>query len=102
MLKKFQLSYFDHKELIKCCKQNSIKFLSSPFDQKSIDLLLTLKLKTLKIPSGEITNLPYLKVISKYNKPILLSTGMANLGEIEAALNVLLKSGIRKDKITTS
>ncbi len=100
MLKKFQLSYFDHKELIKCCKQNSIKFLSSPFDQKSIDLLLTLKLKTLKIPSGEITNLPYLEYIGKFSKFIILSTGMSNLNEVKRAVKILNKSGTSLNKIS--
>ena len=100
MLKKFQLSYYDHKELIKCCKQNNIKFLSSPFDKKSIDLLLSLKLKTLKIPSGEITNLPYLEYIGQFSKFIILSTGMSNLNEVKIAIKILNKSGTPLSKIS--
>lgn len=100
MLKKLEMSEIMHLELINYCKKKKIEFLSSPFDSESIDLLKKLGLKTFKIPSGEITNLPYLRKIGKLKKKIILSTGMSTLYEIKNALNVLVKSGTSKDKIT--
>lgn len=99
MVKKLELDEAAHHELIAYCQQKSIMFLSTPFDHESIDLLDRLGLKTLKIPSGEITNLPYLRQIGRLGKQLILSTGMANMGEIEAALNVLTAAGTRKDNI---
>lgn len=86
--------------LIEYCKQKSISFLSTPFDLYSVDLLHKLGLEIFKIPSGEITNLPYLRKIGSFNKQVILSTGMANLGEIEQALEILTQSGTQRDKIT--
>lgn len=86
--------------LIDYCKQKNIKFLSTPFDMESVDLLHNLGLEIFKIPSGEITNLPYLRKIGKYNKQVILSTGMANLGEIESAIAVLVDSGTKREHIT--
>ena len=86
--------------LIDYCKQKNIKFLSTPFDVESVDLLHNLGLEIFKIPSGEITNLPYLRKIGKYNKQVILSTGMANLGEIESAIAVLVDSGTKRENIT--
>ena len=86
--------------LIDYCKQKNIQFLSTPFDLESVDLLHNLGLKIFKIPSGEITNLPYLRKIGKYNKQVILSTGMANLGEIESAIAVLVDSGTKRENIT--
>jgi N,N'-diacetyllegionaminate synthase len=100
MLRKLELSYEDHLKLIDRCKKHQIKFLSTPFDLVSIDLLNSLGLDTLKIPSGEITNLPYLQRIGELNLSIILSTGMATLEEIESALNILIASGTKKEKIT--
>lgn len=100
MVQKLELSEADHHELIAHCKTKNIQFLSTPFDHESIDLLDRLGLKTLKIPSGEITNLPYLRQIGRLGKQLILSTGMANMGEIEAALNVLTAAGTRKENIT--
>jgi len=100
MIKKLELSFKAHKELIDYCSKNGVIFFSSPFDLKSIDLLVELGLETIKIPSGEITNLPYLKKIGKLKKSIIISTGMADLGEIEDALDILTSSGTEKDKIT--
>ena len=100
MLKKYQLSYSDHISLINCCEKNKIKFLSSPFDKESIDLLIDLKLDTLKIPSGEITNLPYLKHIGKFSKSLILSTGMSTLDEVKNAVKILNKAGTPLNKIT--
>ena len=100
MLKKFELNTIAHKKLISYCKYKKIIFLSSPFDQQSIKLLNNLGLKILKIPSGEITNFQYLKSIGKLNKKIILSTGMSKISEIKDALNLLIKSGTKKNKIT--
>ena len=100
MLKKFELDLEKHEQLIFHCKQKKIIFLSSPFDIESTELLYSLGLKIFKIPSGEITNLPYLRHIGKLNKNIILSTGMANLTEIKNALEVLTNSGTKKDNIT--
>ena len=100
MLKKYELSYDDHVELIQYCIKNKIIFISSPFDMNSIDLLSGLGLEILKIPSGEITNTPYLRKIGKLGKKIIMSTGMATLGEVENALKELLNSGTAKADIT--
>ena len=91
MLKKLELSLTDHKELIKHCNEVKIEFLSTAFDLESVNLLKKLELKRIKIPSGEINNLPYLRAISTFQKPLILSTGMANLDEIELAINELNK-----------
>lgn len=93
MIKKLELDYEAHKLLIDYCHKKGIMFLSAPFDLKSIDLLAELDIAIFKIPSGEITNLPYLEKIGKLNKKIILSTGMCTLEEIEQALIVLKKQG---------
>lgn len=95
MIQKLELSYESHFELMKHCKKHDITFLSTPFDLESVEFLRGLDLPYFKIPSGEITNLPYLKAVAKCKKRVLLSTGMANLGEIEAALTILRKNGTR-------
>ena len=100
MIKKLELDENTHKELIAYCKEKNITFLSTPFDSDSIKLLDELGLSTFKIPSGEITNLPYLRQIGGFNKKIILSTGMANLGEVEAAIDVLVKSGTKRENIS--
>jgi N,N'-diacetyllegionaminate synthase len=100
MLKKLELDINTHKELISYCLTKKIMFLSTPFDHDSIDLLNDLQLKIFKIPSGEITNLPYLRHIGSLGKKVILSTGMANIGEIESALDVLLIAGTLKKNIT--
>ena len=100
MLKKLELSVEMHKELILYCRTKKIIFLSSPFDHESIELLKNLGLETFKIPSSEITNLPYLRHIGKLNKKLILSTGMSTIDEVKNALNVLIKSGTKKSKIT--
>jgi N,N'-diacetyllegionaminate synthase len=100
MLKKLELNIDAHKELISYCNNKKIIFLSSPFDHQSIELLNDLGLEILKIPSGEITNLPYLRHIGKLNKKIILSTGMSNIDEVKSALNVLINSGTKKNNIT--
>tara|TARA_B100001057_G_C22748926_1_gene910916 strand:+ start:235 stop:1233 length:999 start_codon:yes stop_codon:yes gene_type:complete len=100
MLKKLELNTEAHKELILYCDNKKILFLSSPFDHESIELLKNLGLETFKIPSSEITNLPYLRHIGKLNKKLILSTGMSTIDEVKNALNVLIKSGTKKSKIT--
>ena len=89
MLKKLELSYSDFSELKSYCDKKGIMFLSTPFDLESIDFLADLGMKIFKVPSGEITNLPYLRKINSYKKEVILSTGMANLEEIQDALNIL-------------
>jgi N,N'-diacetyllegionaminate synthase len=100
MIKKLELDLDTHKELISYCKTKNIMFLSTPFDQDSIKLLDDLGLEIFKIPSGEITNLPYLRDIGKLGKKIILSTGMSDIGEIEDALDILIDSGTKKENIT--
>jgi N,N'-diacetyllegionaminate synthase len=99
MVKKLELDVKMHKELMTYCKQKNIMFLSTPFDHDSIELLNELGLEIFKVPSGEITNLPYLRHIGKLNKKVILSTGMADIGEIEDALDVLISSGTAKENI---
>ncbi len=100
MLKKLELSFESHLKLIKTCRLNRIEFLSSPFDLTSIDLLVKMGLNKWKIPSGEITNLPYLRKIASLGQEIIMSTGMADLGEIQDALILFINSGIFPDRIT--
>jgi N,N'-diacetyllegionaminate synthase len=100
MIKKLELDIDTHKELMDYSKHKNIMFLSTPFDHESIELLNGLGLEIFKIPSGEITNLPYLRHIGKLNKQVILSTGMADMGEIEDALNILMQEGTQKEKIT--
>lgn len=100
MVKKLELDEDAHYELMDYCKEKNIMFLSTPFDYDSIYLLNKMGLETFKIPSGEITNLPYLRQIGKLNKKIILSTGMSDMKEIEDALNILVTTGTRKENIT--
>jgi len=100
MLQSLELSHENHTELIKYCNKKNIKFLSSGFDLESIDFLESLNMDLFKIPSGEITNFPYLKKISSLNKPVVLSTGMASINDIENALNVLTSNSLTLDKIS--
>jgi len=100
MIKKLELNMETHKELIAYCQEKGIMFLSTPFDHESIDLLSDLGLKIFKVPSGEITNLPYLRHIGSLGKQVILSTGMSNLREIRDALNILINAGTFKSHIT--
>jgi len=100
MIKKLELDVDTHYELISYCNDKNIMFLSTPFDLDSIDLLNNLELKIFKIPSGEITNLPYLRKIGSLKREVILSTGMADLGEIEDALDILICAGTKKENIT--
>lgn len=100
MIKKLELDIETHHTLLEYCKQKNILFLSTPFDHDSIDLLNQLGLDIFKIPSGEITNLPYLQHIGSLNKKVILSTGMSNMDEIQLALGVLIQAGTQKENIT--
>ncbi len=100
MLKKLSLTYSDFKTLKQECKKINIDFLSSPFDIESIDILHSIGLTTFKIPSGEITNYPYLKKIASVAKKIIISTGMSTIQEIQDAVNTLYQNGITKEQIT--
>ncbi len=100
MLKKLELDENAHRVIISYCKDKGVMFLSTPFDHDSIDLLVSFEMPIFKIPSGEITNLPYLRHIGSLGKEVILSTGMANLDEVQDALEVLIKVGTSKEKIT--
>ncbi len=100
MLKKLEISEEMHLELIHYCERKNIKFLSTAFDLESLTYLKSLGLKLAKIPSGEITNLPYLRAMAKLFPQIILSTGMANMNEIKAAFKVLIENGAKQENIT--
>ncbi len=100
MLKKLELDSKAHTELLSYCNNKNIIFMSTPFDIDSIKLLNSLDMKIFKIPSGEVTNLPYLRYIGKLDKEIILSTGMSDITEIRKALDILIGSGTKKDNIT--
>ena len=101
MIKKLELSRESHGVLIEECRRQGIGFFSTAFDTESFDMLLDLGcVDLIKIPSGEITNLPLLRYMTRLGKPVLLSTGMANLGEVEAAIQVIEASGTPRHLIT--
>ena len=99
MLSKLELSKDMHEDLISYCAQRGVGFFSTGFDNDSLDMLIELGLGLIKIPSGEITNLFLLRHAGSLGKPIILSTGMSNLGEIEEAINVLTGAGVPREKI---
>jgi len=100
MLRRLELTREMHEVLIAHCSTRGIGFFSTAFDRGSVDLLVDLGLDSFKLSSGEITNLPYLRHVGRYGKPVILSTGMATLGEIEAALSALEGAGTPRDRIT--
>lgn len=100
MLKKLELNYEDHITLINYCKNKPIAFLSTPFDLDSIDVLKDLGITLGKIPSGEITNLPYLKKMAKSFQHLIMSTGMADMKEIEEAIVAVENSGFSREGLT--
>lgn len=100
MLKKLELSHENHELLIDYCKQKNIQFFSTAFDLDSLQYLKEIGLDLVKIPSGEITNLPYLRRAAQLFKKVILSTGMCTMEDIEAAINVFLAEDISKDDIT--
>ena len=100
MLKRLQLSEEDHLTLIAHCEARGIGFFSTAFDLESLDFLARLGAERFKVPSGEITNLPYLRRIASFQKDVIMSTGMAELSEIGEAIGCLEAAGLPKDKIT--
>ncbi len=96
MLRKLMLKKEWHQVLIDYAKAKGIQFISTPFDLESIDFLATLNLPLYKIPSGEITNLPYLEKVGKLGKPVILSTGMSDMGEVKEAVGILKNNGCPK------
>ena len=100
MIKKLELDLVTHIELMAYCKNKEIMFLSTPFDLESIAMLDDLGLQIFKIPSGEITNLPYLRAVGALKKEVILSTGMATMDEVGAAFRVLVEAGTPKKNIT--
>lgn len=100
MLKKLELTESDHEQLIVYCKQKGIRFFSTAFDLDSLEYLALLGLEFVKIPSGEITNLPYLRKAARLFKKIIISTGMATLTEIRDAVSVFTQAGIGLEDIT--
>ncbi|GAB6051370.1 N-acetylneuraminate synthase [Magnetospira thiophila] len=93
MLKKLELSLSDHQALMAHCAERNVVFLSSPFDEQAIDLLDNLDVAAFKVPSGEITNLPYLRRMGACRRPVILSTGMAEMSEVKVAVEALTEQG---------
>lgn len=100
MLRRLELTRETHHSIIARCKTRGIEFLSSAFDLESVDLLAELGVARFKIPSGELTNVPYLRKVAGFGKPLILSTGMASMEEVEAALAVLESAGASRERIT--
>lgn len=99
MVKKLELSYADHQVLIDYCNELGIKFFSTAFDFDSIEYLHSIHLGLWKIPSGEVTNYPFLKRIAQYNEKTILSTGMCDMEDVRAAVNALYKNGLSKENL---
>jgi len=93
MLQRLELDAAAHQRLIEHSREIGIQFLSSPFDMQSADLLATMGVSLFKVPSGEITNLPFLQHVARKGRPVILSTGMSTLGEVEEAVHVLQAAG---------
>jgi N,N'-diacetyllegionaminate synthase len=100
MLKKFELSRADHYALVEHCQVQGVQFLSTAFDEESLAFLIELDVPLLKVPSGEITNLPFLRQVGSAGIPVVVSTGMATMNEVYAAVEVLTTEGVRKQDLT--
>lgn len=100
MLRRLELSEEAHRELLAHCRRHGVGFLSTGFDIESVDFLARLGIETFKIPSGEITNLPYLRHVGAKGGEVILSTGMSSLGEVEAAIDALERAGTKRGRIT--
>lgn len=96
MAKGFELPMEAFEQLMAYCRKQGILFLSSPFDDESADLLAGLGVAAFKIPSGEITNLPFLTRVARFGKPMIVSTGMANMTEVETAVHTIEQAGNRQ------
>lgn len=99
MLKQLELSAADHQLLLDYCEKRGIKFFSTPFDLDSITYLHSLELGMWKIPSGEVTNYPFLKRVAAYNEKTILSTGMCDMEDVRAAVNTLYANGLAKENL---
>ena len=93
MLKKLEIDKETHLELMEYCKEKNIMFLSTPFDIESVHMLVELGIEIIKIPSGEITNLPYLREVARQKKKVILSTGMSNMQEVKEAVDIIRQNG---------
>ena len=100
MAKKLELNYESFKKIKEYCGQKNIEFLSTAFDIESLIMLMNLGQRIIKIPSGDITNLPFLKMIGSLRKEVIMSTGMCRLDEVKDALDILIKNGTKKENIT--
>ena len=100
MLKRLELSDDDHRVLVQHCIDNGVEFLSTGFDEIDLDMLVSLGIAQIKIPSGEMTNLPYLRAVASYQLPVLMSTGMATMEEVEASITALLDAGLQRNNLT--
>lgn len=100
MLRALELSTDDHRRIAAHCRRRGIEFLSSPFDAASVELLATLGLERLKVPSGELVDVPYLRRVAALGLPLIVSTGMATLSEVGAALGVLQAAGCPRERVT--
>ncbi|MDE5887679.1 MAG: N-acetylneuraminate synthase [Muribaculaceae bacterium] len=100
MLKRLELSFRQFGMLADYCRTKGIGFLSTPFDKESTDFLVSLGVDYMKVPSGELTNLPYLRHIARTGVPPIISTGMSTLADVEGALNVFLDAGLSRSAIT--
>ena len=99
MLSRLELSESSHHILINHCNKRGIKFLSTAFDEESLKMLISMGIDKIKIPSGEITNLPYLRTAGRYGLPVILSSGMATMNEIKRAVSSIEKMGLNRSKI---
>ena len=100
MLKRLELSDDDHRVIIQHCIDNGVEFLSTGFDEIDLEMLVNLGITQIKIPSGEMTNLPYLRAVASYQLPVLMSTGMATMEEVEASISALLDAGLQRNNLT--
>ncbi|RYD81275.1 MAG: N-acetylneuraminate synthase, partial [Sphingomonadales bacterium] len=100
MIARLELSRADHDVLIEECRQAGITFFSTGFDEESLDMLVELGIDRIKVPSGELTNLPLLRHMASKKLPVILSTGMATMGEIEDAIRVMEEGGVPRSQIT--
>jgi N,N'-diacetyllegionaminate synthase len=100
LLKTLELSESEHQQIVDYCQQKGIEFMSTAFDNDSIELLKTLSMHRWKIPSGELLSVPYLRQIATLNQPTILSTGMGDLSEVEFSVKTLLEAGLQKRNLT--
>jgi len=100
IIKKYQLTENDHLKIKNYCEKKGIEYLCSAFDNSSLNFLKKIKLKIFKVPSGEITNYPYLNLLGSFKKKVILSTGMSNVKEIKKAILILTNAGTKKNDIS--